>query len=115
MAARLLRDAHNVCFRRMRKCPTEPPKAITRCAPPCPAVCFAIVPATVSSYRYGQDDTRTVNDPHRALDIDLDGPVDAMDMLLPTASHHVASGLTRTAGSGSKGWPPSHCRLSGCS
>jgi hypothetical protein len=35
-----------------------------------------------------------MNDPHRALDIDLDGPMDAMDLVLPTATHHIASGLT---------------------
>ena len=30
------------------------------------------------------------DDPHRALNIDLDAPMDASEMVLPTRSHHVA-------------------------
>ena len=30
-----------------------------------------------------------VNDPHRALNVDLDAPLDEADMMLPVAKHHV--------------------------
>ncbi|EDQ84380.1 uncharacterized protein MONBRDRAFT_30296 [Monosiga brevicollis MX1] len=40
------------------------------------------------------DDNNDVDDPHRALDIDLDAPMDASEMVLPTPSHHVSKGLS---------------------
>lgn len=40
------------------------------------------------------DDALSVDDPHRALDIDLDAPMDASQLVLPTRSHHVAKDVS---------------------
>lgn len=40
------------------------------------------------------DEDLSQDDPHRALNIDLDAPIDASEMVLPTRSHHIAKDVS---------------------
>ena len=49
---------------------------------------------TLTAVRVELQDDRITNDPHRALDIDLDTPLDASQLVLPTPTHRVTKSLT---------------------